>query len=156
MFANSKSNSVVLLSKARKAGDVEGSLSTSRDEELVSNLHNPAFTPGTATGGETARPTRTAPPGSATYYQQCRPFLDGFFTGLHCIQPIIDKASFLAKCTTLWKAETAVSQSFIALYYSLLSLGALISIRDDEPLDGIENLEWSRIFFEEARSRVGM
>ncbi|KAJ3544096.1 hypothetical protein NM208_g3236 [Fusarium decemcellulare] len=150
------SSSVVLLSEAQKAGDVEGSLSTSRDEELVSNLHNPAFSPGTATSGDTARPNRTAPPGSATYYQQCRPFLDGFFTGLHCIQPIIDKASFLSKCTTLWKAETAVSQSFIALYYSLLSLGALISIRDDEPVDGIENLEWSRIFFEEARSRVGM
>ncbi|CAH0033315.1 unnamed protein product [Clonostachys rhizophaga] len=70
---------------------------------------------------------------------------------------MVDKPEFLAKCTALWTdGASAVTQSFVALYYSLMSLGALVGIREDEPVDGIENLEWSRIFFEEARSRTSV
>ncbi|KAM6529314.1 hypothetical protein FALCPG4_007453 [Fusarium falciforme] len=75
---------------------------------------------------------------------------------LHYLQPMIDKAEFLAKCTALWESATSTNQSFVALYYSVLSLGALVAIRDEELIDGIENLQWSRIFFEEARSRASI
>ncbi|KAI8676283.1 C6 transcription factor [Fusarium sp. Ph1] len=145
-------SSVVLLSKAQKASLEEKSAKGDDDEvELVSSLHNPFF----PTRSEAARSTRATPPGSSTYYQQCRPFLDTFFTTLHYLVPMIDKADFLAKCSALWEGATgSTSQSFVALYLSILSLGALLAIRDEELIDGIESLQWSRIFFEEARSRA--
>ncbi|KAH8891226.1 hypothetical protein GQ53DRAFT_648828 [Thozetella sp. PMI_491] len=151
------SSSVVLLSTARMATDTESIADEVEDEEdLVSSLHNPAFSPGVTTARD-GRPTHQSSSGSATHYQQCRPFLDSFFTTLHYIQPILDRADFLNRCVLLWANNTShVGQSFIALYYSVLSLGALVSIREDEDIDGIGNLQWSRMFFEEARSRTGL
>ncbi|KAM6529313.1 hypothetical protein FALCPG4_007453 [Fusarium falciforme] len=151
------SSSVVLLSEAQKAGYEEGRVNGGDDEsELVSSLHNSALSPDDITGSKATKRTRTTPPGSATHYRQCHPFLNSFFMTLHYLQPMIDKAEFLAKCTALWESATSTNQSFVALYYSVLSLGALVAIRDEELIDGIENLQWSRIFFEEARSRASI
>ncbi|KAI8243551.1 putative transcriptional regulatory protein [Colletotrichum sp. SAR 10_99] len=68
-----------------------------------------------------------------------------------------DNASkiFFDRCEMIWSNQEAARtpSSFIALYYSILSLGALIGVREDEPIDGIENLQWSRRFFDEAKRR---
>jgi hypothetical protein len=42
-------------------------------------------------------------------------------------------------------------KSFIALYYSLLSPGALIRVWDEESIDGMGRFEWSRKSFANAR-----
>jgi hypothetical protein len=118
---------------------------------IVSSLHNPAFSPaGTQNEGHNDSSVTFA-----SHYPQCRSFLEGFFGTIHYIHPIIDKGGFLRRCELLWSGNGDVAQnsSFTALYYSILSLGALVGSRDDEPIDGIPNLQWSRKFFDEARSR---
>ena len=61
------SSSVVLLSRARKAADVEGDLDGIEDEEeLVSSLHNPAFSPGDTSRSAATRSNRTSAQGSST------------------------------------------------------------------------------------------
>ena len=152
------SSSVALLSRIRKTGDVEDALNDEGDEgDLVSSLHNPAFSPGATDSSQIAHSNPDVIPGSIAYHQQCRPFLDSFFTTLHYLNPILDKTEFLTNCTLLWNNHTTImGQSFIALYYSVLSLGALVAIREDEAIDNIGNLRWSRIFFEEARRRANV
>ena len=69
----------------------------------------------------------------------------------------------MQRCEALWAGdrsdEAAHKGSFVALYYSVLSLGALVGAREEEPLEGVSNLEWSRRFFDEAKgmaNRLGM
>lgn len=120
---------------------------------LVSQLHNPAFFPSPS---EQATLSEIFPTNSVSYIHQCRTFLDGFFGSIHYIHPILDKAHFLRGCEDLWSGEPgSVSRSFMALYYSILSLGALVGLRDEEPIDGTRNLDWSRKFFNEARALCG-
>ena len=155
---------------------------------IVSGLHNPNFsppattpladTPGpsghvvSASASASARASASAQgspsilgPASTTtvcgYYPQCRGFLQNFFSTLHYIHPILDKNMFMARCEDLWtpRTEEATGQSFLALYYTILSLGALVGERDDEPIDGIDNIQWSKMFFDAAgdlASRLGM
>lgn len=87
-------------------------------------------------------------------------FLDDFFSTLHYIFPILGKALFMRRCEDLWTSEdSAVKSSFVALYFSVLSLGALVGPRSDELIGGLDNLTWSRKFFDESRtlcSALGM
>jgi hypothetical protein len=153
-----RSSSVALLSQVQQSGGETSALTEGGVDAgaIVSNLHNPAFTPpgGHNGGQEVALAT-------PSHYPQCRGFLRGFFASIHYIHPIIDKAAFLQRCELLWsgKGEAKRNSSFTALYYSVLSLGALVGLRDDEPVGGISNLQWSRKFFDEARSicnKLGM
>lgn len=158
-----RSSSVALLSQVQRSGG-DSAIATAEGAEgcdgaaLVSNLHNPAFSP----AGEAASHARgpeeeaAAAPFITSHYPQCRGFLQGFFSSIHYIHPILDKAAFLRRCELLWRGDAGAAahgSSFAALYYSILSLGALVGARDDEPVDGIGNLQWSRRFFDEARSR---
>ncbi|KAH6856158.1 fungal-specific transcription factor domain-containing protein [Chaetomium sp. MPI-CAGE-AT-0009] len=147
-----KSSSVALLSQVQRSGEgsafpAEQSIDPST---IVSSLHNPAFSP--ASQGDD-QPAASFP--APSHYRQCRSFLDQFLSSIHYVHPIVDKAAFLRRCELLWggSGETIQDASFTALYYSILSLGALVGVRDDEPIDGIENLQWSRKFFNEARRR---
>ncbi|WYZ46655.1 hypothetical protein EsH8_IX_000880 [Colletotrichum jinshuiense] len=153
------SSSVALLSHVQRTGD-EPIISPDLDSDagtLLSNLHNPAFPSPAA--DQTQTPADTGDARSfvrpVTHYPQCRCFLQSFFSSIHYVHPILDKNMFFNRCEQLW-ANQEVSRepsSFIALYYSILSLGALIGVREDEPIDGIENLQWSRKFFDEAKRR---
>ena len=121
---------------------------------LVSHLHNPSFPSSSRSPSRLKIPTTN----SLSYYQRCRKFIDHFFGSLHYVHPILDKLSFLERCEELWSGNGDDSQqkrSFMALYYSLLSLGALVGPRDEEVVDGKGNMEWSRKFFEEARALCG-
>ncbi len=147
-----RSSSVALLSQVQQSGNEPTTLTEGGVDAgaIVSNLHNPAFTP-------PGVPNVACQDGGAvtpSHYPQCRGFLHGFFASIHYIHPIIDKPAFLKRCELLWSGtgEAKRNSSFTALYYSVLSLGALVGLRDDEPIDGVSNLQWSRKFFDLARS----
>ena len=156
-----RSSSVALLSQVQLSGG--GGEASSPGEEpaddaaaIVTNLHNPAFSPPGGAGTAATTGQDDASSSFATsHYPQCRGFLQGFFSSIHYIHPIVDKSAFLQRCELLWsgKGEAARNSSFTALYYSILALGALVGVRDDEPIDGVGNLQWSRRFFDEARAR---
>ena len=146
------SSSVALLARVGRSPSRSGDdRATSRQDEpdaLLTSLHNPVFSQ-RRTAGES--PGAASPPVSS--FPQCRVFIDGFFSTLHYIFPILDKALFMRRCEHLWASEgSAEKSSFVALYFSVLSLGALVGPRIDEPIDGRDNLSWSRKFFEESRS----
>ncbi|KAK7419267.1 hypothetical protein QQX98_003419 [Neonectria punicea] len=158
------SSSVALLSRVQRNEDREMSMPEREQETgaIVSNLHNPRFSSGVMDGIQQSLNSQPTPPvpGVSTHFHKCSVFIHGFFSSNHYIHPILDKHRFLKKCEHLWsETETSQSSSFIALYYSILSLGALMSIREEEPIDGISNRQWSRKFFDESLShcyRLGM
>lgn len=165
------SSSVALLSQIQRGGEQDPhDVDTGSDEHsesdaaaavLLSNLHNPAFSPPEVdTGGKPISPQagleRQASVVETTHFRQCSVFLHNFFSTIHYVHPILDKSSFLERCEILWSGdEAAIRQvaSFVPLYYSVLSLGALVGYRDAEPVAGISNQKWSRKFFNEARLR---
>ncbi|KAI3391428.1 hypothetical protein diail_7379 [Diaporthe ilicicola] len=180
------SSSVALLSQVQRGGErspassetgaAEHSESDAVAAALLSNLHNPAFSPpqldasdkgvagaaggAGADGGErTTVLTVSEAQLSAmepAYYRQCSVFLHNFFSTMHYIHPMIDKPSFLERCEILWSGDKAAMKqhaSFVPLYFSILSIGALVGYRDIEPVGGISNQKWSRRFFNEARAR---
>lgn len=119
-------------------------------ETLVSTFHNDAFSPLT--------PTTTAQEDSLLhaerfYFRHSRLFLEGHFQNIHFVHPIIDKVAFTNRCEDLWFGrENQQPKSFIALYYSIMSLGALVRTWDDgETIDGAGRLKWSRKLFNLAR-----
>ncbi|KAF7547530.1 hypothetical protein G7Z17_g7683 [Cylindrodendrum hubeiense] len=158
------SSSVALLSRVQRNEDREMFLPAKEQESgsIVSNLHNPRFSPGMMDGIQHSFNPNPAPPtpGVSIHYHKCSVFIHSFFSSNHYIHPILDKHRFLQKCEQLWsETDASLNSSFIALYYSILSLGALISVREEEPIDGISNRQWSRKFFDESLShcyRLGM
>lgn len=167
------SSSLALLSQIHKAGDGQspydndtGSDSRSESEAaaavLLSNMHNPSFSPGgLETGVEAISPQagleKQAAVSESTHFRQCSVFLHNFFSTIHYVHPILDKASFLERSEVLWSGdEAAIRQqaTFVPLYYSVLSLGALVGYRDTEPVGGMTNQQWSRKFFNEARTKL--
>lgn len=150
-----RSSSMTLL---HRVGIVEGNYLASQegDDEagcLVSILHNPVFSPGLNSSSVT---TQTCPDNSPAFHYRCRSFLNDFFGTVHYTHPILDKARFLANCEDLWSGVVSPVQSpaFIALYYSVMSLGALFGARDEEQIEGMSNNDWSQKFFDEARTRL--
>lgn len=141
------SSSFALLSRVQRLG--QNSRDNENTAELVSSLHNATFqtTPTDShADGPDAGTTR------ADYYPQCRNFIENFFSTIHYIHPILDKREFIQKCEALWSSCTAEASSqqptsFVALYYSILSVGAMVGVREEEDIDGLTNLQWSRKFF---------
>ncbi|RYC90210.1 hypothetical protein BFJ63_vAg6920 [Fusarium oxysporum f. sp. narcissi] len=153
------SSSVALLSHVRRTGEEDND-----DDDagaLLSSLHNPHFD---ASGSQDTQRGRRSTEESdhSPWYLQCRNFIDGFFSAIHYIHPILDKTSFVQRCESLWAGEGLENKritSFVALYYSILSIGALVGTREDELIDGMTNLAWSRKFFDRAKdccNRLGM
>lgn len=146
------SSSVAMLVRMGDTGDPKSELQCEEEELLVSALHNPAFSPESTEALVPAAETGTS--AQSVSVSNCRLFVDSFFATLHYIHPILDKSSFLARCELLWTCNTlSLSQSFVALYYSILSLGALLRPKEEELIGGIGNMQQSRKFFEEARRR---
>ena len=124
--------------------------STASHPSVVSLLHNEGFSPDNLTQAQ--QPETKLLEHERYYFRQAHAFLDGYFQNLHFIHPILDRTSFMSRCEDLWfgRAERQ-PRSFIALYYSLLSLGALIRTWDEEDISGMGRLEWSRRLFNLAR-----
>ena len=148
-------------------GTAEHSESDAVAAALLSNLHNPAFSPpqlnapDKGPGGGEGTTVLTVAEAQLTamepaYYRQCSVFLHNFFSTMHYIHPMIDKPSFLERCEVLWSGDREATRqhaSFVPLYFSILSIGALVGYRDIEPVGGVSNQKWSRRFFNEARAR---
>lgn len=174
------SSSIALLSHAQRSGGADHHQPSYDNEEgsddhsesdaaaavLLSSLHNPDFSPAQGRANTASASVQAISPqatlekqvsaAESTHYRQCSVFLHNFFSTIHYVHPILDKASFLERCEILWSGDEAAIQqhsSFVPLYYSVLSLGALVGYRDPELIGGITNQKWSRKFFYEARLR---
>ena len=120
---------------------------------IVSTLHNVAFSPDSNATSSVVDVTAKA---ESYYFRQAGRFLDGYFENLHFIHPILEKESFLARCEDLWfRRSERQTRSFVALYYSILSLGALVRVWDESLLDGMNRFQWSRKLFTHARVALG-
>lgn len=147
------SSTVALLSHLQRSGEAISNLQGGDDDQtvLVTSLHNPVFSPSISGSA----PVETDQNSQTHYYRQCRGFLHNFFNTMHFIHPLLDRSDFLNKCEDLWYGNApSRPSSFTALYYSIMSLGALFAPREEDLIDGIDNLQWSRRFFEEARVRA--
>lgn len=115
---------------------------------LVSILHNTAFSTDSLKKSTAEESDLCL---TNHYFRQSRLFIDGYFENLHLVHPILVKDIFLARCEDLWFGrEDNQPRSFIALYYSLLSLGALTRVWDEETIDSTRRFEWSRKLFNHA------
>lgn len=90
------------------------------------------------------------------YFRQSQLFLTGYFQNLHYIHPIVDRTNFLCRCEDLWFGiSSKQSKSFIALYYAIMSLGALTREWDEGALETMNRFEWSRNMFKLATVAAG-
>lgn len=142
------SSTFALLSRVQRSG--QKTRANDDRAELVSSLHNATFQT-TPTASHEAGPDLGLP--YADYYPQCRSFIENLFSTIHYIHPILDKRDFLQKCEALWSpnkddAILRPTPSFIALYFSVLAVGAIVGIREEDQIDGLSNLQWSRKFFD--------
>jgi hypothetical protein len=146
------SSSAAILSQVQKdCGDIETPYTLETETQalsLVSVLHNPGFSPQPTAG------TGAFDPADNHYCQdQAFIFMESYFDTLHYIHPIIDKENFTIRAKELWLGSSSNS-SFVPLYYSLLSLGALVRIWDDHQLLGMTRFEWSRKLFQQAQQHL--
>jgi hypothetical protein len=81
-------------------------------------------------------------------------FIDSYFKTLHFIHPILDQDVFLKRSHSLWMGGT-LSRSFKALYFSVLSLGALTRTWTEGFMDGMDRDTWTRLLFERAELMMG-
>ena len=142
---NSSSISFLLLTEKDHRND-----STAAKQFIISSLHNPATDP----AEQDCLESFGSPESSYDYFTEAaQQFINGYFDGLHYAQPILNRETFLGQCRALWRnGRHSCSTSFLALYYSVLSLGALTMVWDDDGLiDGKGRLEWSRILLNIAR-----
>ncbi|KAH8883540.1 hypothetical protein GQ53DRAFT_732448 [Thozetella sp. PMI_491] len=116
---------------------------------LVSAMHNRAFARRLL---QPAIPPPLAQPGPQRFYApQAHIFIEAYFSGIHYMHPFINKARFLERANALWFEQTPrPANTFIAMYLSLLALGALTRSWPEESLGGYTRFEWSRKLFNEA------
>lgn len=115
---------------------------------LISTLHNSSFSPSCATGPVQPEFLQD----QNFYFDQAYAFMNGYFENIHFIHPFIDKDDFMARAHALWfDRNHQQSLSFIALYLSVLSFGALVRVWDEEILNGLTRFDWSRKLFREAQ-----
>lgn len=117
---------------------------------LVSMLYNTAFSPLLL---EEPAPRKDTPIDEGRFYfRVSTKFLDGYFENIHHIQPILEKDEFVTRCEDLWFGRSQKqTHSFHALYYSVMSLGALVRVWDKSTICGMDRFQWSRKLFAEAR-----
>ncbi|BCR87969.1 uncharacterized protein ACHE_40533S [Aspergillus chevalieri] len=116
---------------------------------LISTLHNSSFSPSCATGSVQPEFLQD----QNFYFDQAYAFMNGYFENIHFIHPFIDKDDFIARAHDLWfNRNHQQSLSFIALYLSILSFGALVRVWDEEILNGLTRFDWSRKLFREAQT----
>lgn len=129
------------------------SLSEDQPSSLVSTFHNETFSPTSVTYTDTEWHMLAA---NSFYFRQSQLFLTGYFQNLHYIHPIVDRTTFSSRCEDLWfGVSSKQSKSFIALYYAIMSLGALTREWDEGALDTMNRFEWSRKMFKLATVAAG-
>ncbi|KAK0106311.1 hypothetical protein ONS96_003949 [Cadophora gregata f. sp. sojae] len=125
--------------------DPKGSNGTS----FISALHNPGFS-----SQSPVSPEDTAPRDRPLLSRHTHIFIQGYFESLHVVTPVIDKEDFYMRAQSLWRdGDSSVEEdsSFMALYFAVQALGALVRVWDEDLLDGMGRFEWSRKLFGEAQ-----
>lgn len=118
---------------------------------LVTTFHNDAFRTDHAES-----PQSHEDPNTYFYSYQASMFLDTYFKNLHYVLPIVDQADTLTRCEDLWHGRAHLqSRSFKALYFSLMSLGALTRNWTEHKIYGMGRFEWSRTLFQKAEVELG-
>jgi hypothetical protein len=83
-------------------------------------------------------------------------FIETYFKTLHFVHPILDQQIFLKRCHSLWSGEgRQPSQAFRAMYFSVLSLGALTRVWTEDSISSLGRYEWTRLLFEKAEQTLG-
>lgn len=142
-------SSVAFIRRLRKeyVGDAHDGIER---PSLVSTFHNPTFSP------HSTASVSNEPHDERFHIPQLYIFLDSYFNNLHHIHPIIDRDSFYRRCKDIWTGHKEwLPSGFLALYFSLLSLGALIRTWTEGKLDGMNRFGWSRSLFEKAQLALG-
>ncbi|KAK5214062.1 hypothetical protein LTR99_005309 [Exophiala xenobiotica] len=150
-FHGPTSSLAFLAALQRRVPDESSGPADGRQQSLVSAFHNDTFLPQTMSdaGNPSLRQHRY-------YFRQSQFFLDAYFRNLHYIHPIIDRGEFLSRCEDLWFERSAKQpQSFVALYFAVMALGALTREWDAASLDGLGRFGWSRKMFEQASLSMG-
>ena len=149
-FHGSTSSAAIIghLQKARDPKPREETHLYQRDFSLISTLHNPSFSPSTTGPGHLASIEQ-----HNYYFDQAHVFMNGYFENIHFIHPFVDKDDFFLRANDLWfNRSHAPEPSFVALYLSILSIGALVRVWDEDTLAGLGRFEWSRKLFGEAQA----
>ncbi|KAF4986357.1 hypothetical protein FGRMN_10884 [Fusarium graminum] len=115
---------------------------------LVSVLHNPSF----VSRRNLTSDLTVALAANGFYSKRANTFIEGYFGGIHYVHPIIDKEDFLSRADELWRGTNCSDLHFIALYLSVLSLGALTRTWNESTLDDLNRFQWSRKLFTEAQT----
>jgi Fungal specific transcription factor domain len=122
-----------------------------RQRSAVSEFHNDKFLGQLERHGQSVDISY-----EETYALHAFLFIDSYFKTLHFVHPILDQPWFLHRCNDLWAGRTNhLRQSFLALYFSVLSLGACVRIWTEDSINGMGRLEWSRLLFEKAEHALG-
>ncbi|KAF2668886.1 Zn(II)2Cys6 transcription factor [Microthyrium microscopicum] len=144
-FHGSTSSMAFLGYLKRRQSHQTGYSAAAEAPSLVSALHNPAFSPQAHHHG----PEKSR----NIYSKQAHIFIEAYFENLHFVHPLIDKEHFMARANNLWFGHhNPEDESFVPLYLSLMSLGALVRVWDEERLDGLTRFEWSRKLFGDAQA----
>ncbi|KAJ5492972.1 hypothetical protein N7539_001718 [Penicillium diatomitis] len=150
-FYGSTSAAAILghLKKSKEPNAYEDPSPRAAKFSLISTLHNPGFSPACSTGVLTGSDERNY------YFEVAYIFMSGYFENIHFIHPFIDKEGFLLRANDLWMNPIpAQGSSFIALYLSVLSFGALVRVWDEDKIAGLGRFEWSRKLFGEAQAHL--
>lgn len=115
---------------------------------VVSLLHNSAFEP--MPFGRVLGASNELHIANKFYFRVAHAFMEGYFDSLHSIYPIIDRHEFTTRAENLWFSRPEKS-TFKGLYLTLLALGALMRLWDEEKIEGLSRLEWCRKLFDEAQ-----
>ncbi|KAJ4129069.1 hypothetical protein NW768_007600 [Fusarium equiseti] len=115
---------------------------------LVSVLHNSSF----VSKRNFTSDLTAALAANGFYSKRANTFIEGYFGGIHYVHPIIDKEHFLSRADQLWRGTDCSDVHFVALYLSVLSLGALTRTWNESTLDGMNRFQWSRKLFAEAQT----
>lgn len=152
-FHGSTSSAAIIghLQKARESKALEQQWNPRPVDEsfsLISTLHNPSFSPSTTGAGQSLSIEI-----QNYYFEQAHVFMNGYFENIHFIHPFVDKDDFLARANGLWFNRSQHPEpSFVALYLSVLSFGALVRVWDENRIAGLTRFEWSRKLFGEAQA----
>jgi hypothetical protein len=118
---------------------------------VVSDFQNDSFT------GDRQRSHMAAEVFDMFYPLYAMIFIDTYFKTLHFVHPIIDQQVFLERCHKLWSGDAPQpSRSFKALYFAILSLGALTRTWTEDSINGSGRYEWTRLLFEKAEQYLGI
>ncbi|KAF2395535.1 hypothetical protein EJ06DRAFT_552263 [Trichodelitschia bisporula] len=129
-----------------------GGINWAAYRSLVGNFHNNDF----LTQRENPPPP-VEQAGEAEYYAfDAYTFIDAFFNTVHYMCPVLEKDFHLIRCHDLWEGRhTRLPTGFHALYFAVLSLGALMRPREQGNVNGKSRFEWSRLLFARAESALG-